>query len=75
MASEPSAAYLAEDRSQPALIGIVVVTALSAVVVIVRLYARRVLVRGLGWDDLFIVLAQVRLNHTLGTSSHAGSSC
>ncbi|KAL4813479.1 hypothetical protein BDW67DRAFT_177784 [Aspergillus spinulosporus] len=59
MASEPSAAYLAEDRSRPALIGIVVVTALSAVVVIVRLYARRVLVRGLGWDDLFIVLAQL----------------
>ncbi|KAL4772503.1 hypothetical protein BDW60DRAFT_216510 [Aspergillus nidulans var. acristatus] len=59
MASEPSAAYLAEDRSRPALIGIVVVTALSAVVVIVRLYARRALVRGLGWDDLFIVLAQL----------------
>ncbi|KAL4986733.1 hypothetical protein BDW68DRAFT_162676 [Aspergillus falconensis] len=59
MASEPSAAYLAEDRSRPALIGIVVVTALSAVVVIVRLYARRVLIRGLGWDDLFIVLAQL----------------
>ncbi|KAL4740242.1 hypothetical protein BDV11DRAFT_214525 [Aspergillus similis] len=59
MASEPSAAYLAEDRSRPALIGIVVVTALSAVVVIVRLYARRVLVRGLGWDDFFIVLAQL----------------
>ncbi|KAL6237905.1 hypothetical protein BDW75DRAFT_228405 [Aspergillus navahoensis] len=56
MASKPSAAYLAEDRGQPALIGIVVVTALSAVVVIVRLYARQVLIRGLGWDYLLSCL-------------------
>ncbi|RDW64420.1 uncharacterized protein DSM5745_09831 [Aspergillus mulundensis] len=59
MSSDLTPAYLAEDRSRPALIGIWVVTALSAVVVLVRLYARRVLIRGLGWDDLFIVLAQL----------------
>ncbi|KAL4899070.1 hypothetical protein BDW74DRAFT_189542 [Aspergillus multicolor] len=59
MSSELTPAYLAEDRSRPALIGIWVVTAISAMVVIVRLYARRVLIRGLGWDDLFIVLAQL----------------
>lgn len=61
MSSEYSAAWLAEDRRQPALIGIVVVTALSFIVVVVRLYARRVLIGELGYDDLFIVLAQVVL--------------
>ncbi|KAL2821327.1 hypothetical protein BDW59DRAFT_164210 [Aspergillus cavernicola] len=59
MSSEYSAAYLAEDRSQPALIGIVVVTVLSFIVVMIRLYARRFLIRELGWDDLLIVFAQL----------------
>ena len=55
-----SAAYLAEDRRQPAMIGIVVVTALSFIVVMIRLYTRRILIRELGWDDWFILMAQVR---------------
>jgi hypothetical protein len=59
MASTYSAAYLAEDRRKPALIGITFVTALSFTVVMVRLYARRFLIHELGWDDLFILLAQV----------------
>ncbi|KAJ5358369.1 uncharacterized protein N7496_010782 [Penicillium cataractarum] len=59
MSSEYSAAYLAEDRRQLAMVGIVVVTALSFIVVMIRLYARRVLIRELGWDDLFILLAQL----------------
>ncbi|KAL3481253.1 hypothetical protein BJX99DRAFT_243869 [Aspergillus californicus] len=61
-----SAAYLAEDRRLPALIGIVVVTVLSFIVVIVRLYARRVLIREVGWDDLLIVLAQLVSWATMG---------
>ncbi|KAL2794546.1 hypothetical protein BJX66DRAFT_337697 [Aspergillus keveii] len=56
---EYSPEYLAEDRRAPAYIGVAVVTALSFVVVCVRLYARRFLIRELGWDDLFIVAAQL----------------
>lgn len=37
----------------------------SFAVVVVRLYARKCLVRELGWDDLFIVLAQVSLAQSL----------
>ncbi|KAJ5654420.1 hypothetical protein N7490_001423 [Penicillium lividum] len=59
MASTYSAAYLAEDRRKPAMIGITFVTALSFIVVMVRLYARRFLIHELGWDDLFILLAQL----------------
>ncbi|KAL2801848.1 hypothetical protein BJX63DRAFT_416435 [Aspergillus granulosus] len=51
--------YLAEDRRTPALIGVTVVTALSFIVVCVRLYARGILIRELGWDDLLIVAAQL----------------
>ena len=59
MPADVTAAYLAEDRRQPALIGIVVVTTLSFIVVMVRLYVRKFLIRELGWDDFFILLAQV----------------
>lgn len=74
MASTFSAAYLAEDRSKPALIGITFVTALSFVVVMVRLYARRFLIHELGWDDLFILLAQVRRYPLMRFSSTANIS-
>ncbi|KAJ5636606.1 uncharacterized protein N7484_009919 [Penicillium longicatenatum] len=66
MASTYSAAYLAEDRRKPALIGITFVTALSFTVVMVRLYARRFLIHELGWDDLFILLAQLTSWATMG---------
>lgn len=66
-----SAAYLAEDRRQPAMIGIVVVTALSFIIVMIRLYVRRVLIRDLGWDDWFILMAQVRLLLRFTSSSPA----
>lgn len=54
-----TASFLAEDRRQPAIIGMSVVTALSFLTVLVRLYARGYLIRELGWDDILIVLAQV----------------
>ncbi|KAJ5098183.1 hypothetical protein N7532_005184 [Penicillium argentinense] len=44
---EGSAAYLAEDR------------ALSTIVVLVRLYARGLLIRELGMDDYLIFFGQV----------------
>lgn len=53
--------YLEEDRSRPAYIGIIFATSLSFVVVLVRLYSRKFLVRDVGWDDYFIVMAQVSL--------------
>jgi hypothetical protein len=71
MSAEFSAAYLAEDRRQPAVIGIVVVTALSFIVVVIRLYARRILIRELGLDDLFILLAQVILHLLINCCSVA----
>ncbi|OQE44232.1 hypothetical protein PENCOP_c002G07565 [Penicillium coprophilum] len=66
--SEHSAVFLAEDRRQPAIIGMVVVTALSLLVVIVRLYARGYLIHELGWDDLTIVIAQLVSWIVLGLS-------
>lgn len=54
-----TASFLTEDRRQPAIIGMSVVTALSFLTVLVRLYARGYLIRELGWDDILIVLAQV----------------
>ncbi|KAL4866832.1 hypothetical protein BDV12DRAFT_210289 [Aspergillus spectabilis] len=59
MSSEYATAYLGEDRRKPAQVGIVVVTVLSFIVVIIRLYARRCLIRELGWDDYLIVFAQI----------------
>ncbi|KAJ5833374.1 hypothetical protein N7474_001685 [Penicillium riverlandense] len=52
-------AFLAQDRRKPAAIGMVVTTALSTIVVLVRLYARGFLIRELGWDDYTIVIAQL----------------
>jgi hypothetical protein len=58
---EGSAAYLTEDRGEPALIAMYIVTALSTIVVLVRLYARGLLIRELGMDDYLIVFGQVNL--------------
>ncbi|KAJ5178257.1 uncharacterized protein N7500_000956 [Penicillium coprophilum] len=66
--SEYSAVFLAEDRRQPAIIGMVVVTTLSLLVVLVRLYARGYLIHELGWDDLTIVIAQLVSWIVLGLS-------
>lgn len=57
-----SKAFLAEDRRTPAAIGMIVTTALSTVVIVVRLYARGRLIREMGWDDYLIVAAQVCSN-------------
>ncbi|KAJ5782636.1 hypothetical protein N7457_004410 [Penicillium paradoxum] len=63
------AAFLAEDRRQPAIIGMVTVTVLSFIVVCVRLYARGYLIHELGRDDVAIVLAQLVSWIVLGLSS------
>ncbi|KAJ6184184.1 hypothetical protein N7519_005485 [Penicillium mononematosum] len=56
---EYSPAFLAEDCRQPAIVGMVVVTTLSFIVVVVRL---------LGWDDLTIMIAQLASWIVLGLS-------
>lgn len=56
-----SQAYLAENRGGQAELGIYIVTALSTVVVLVRLYARGFLIREVGLDDYLIIGAQVRV--------------
>jgi hypothetical protein len=61
MSSSEYSAFLAEDRRQPVIIGMVVVTTLSLLVVLVHLYARGYLIHELGWDDLTIVIAQVNM--------------
>ncbi|KAF7715239.1 Uncharacterized protein PECH_008735 [Penicillium ucsense] len=59
-------AFLAEDRRQPALIGIIIVTTLSFIVVMIRLYVRKFFIRELGWDDYFILMAQLTSWATMG---------
>ncbi|KAJ5200426.1 ATPase P-type K/Mg/Cd/Cu/Zn/Na/Ca/Na/H-transporter [Penicillium cf. griseofulvum] len=59
MSSPEYSAFLAEGRRQQAIIGMVVVTTFSLLVVLVCLYARRYLIHELGWDDLTIVIAQL----------------
>ncbi|OQE33027.1 hypothetical protein PENFLA_c001G07266 [Penicillium flavigenum] len=65
---EYSSAFLAEDRCQSAIVGMVVVTTLSFIVVVVRLYVRGWLIHELGWDDLTIVIAQLASWIVLGLS-------
>lgn len=55
MASEDSI----QDRGRSAIIGMYIVTALSTIVILIRLYARGILIRELGWDDYLIVIGQV----------------
>lgn len=50
---------LAQDRGWPAVIGMVLVTVISTVVVVLRLYARGYVIHELGRDDYLITLAQV----------------
>lgn len=61
MASENSV----QDRGRSAIIGMYIVTALSTIVVLVRLYTRGVLIRELGWDDYLIVIGQVQSSISL----------
>ncbi|KAJ5784440.1 uncharacterized protein N7503_009652 [Penicillium pulvis] len=55
MASEDSI----QDRGRSAIIGMYIVTALSTIVVLIRLYARGILIRELGRDDYLIVIGQL----------------
>jgi hypothetical protein len=49
-----------KDRGRSATIGMIIVTILSTIAVLVRLYARGILIRELGWDDYLIVIGQVQ---------------
>ncbi|KAE8148708.1 hypothetical protein BDV25DRAFT_12616 [Aspergillus avenaceus] len=51
--------FLAQDRRPQATIGIGVVTALSGIVVLFRVYARLLLIRSFGWDDGLICAAMI----------------
>ncbi|RAK96824.1 uncharacterized protein BO80DRAFT_448986 [Aspergillus ibericus CBS 121593] len=51
--------FLAQDRRPQARIGIGVVTALSGVVVLIRVYAPWSLIRSFGWDDGLICIAML----------------
>ncbi|KAJ6095581.1 hypothetical protein N7486_006327 [Penicillium sp. IBT 16267x] len=55
MASEDSI----QDRGRSAIIGMYIVTALSTIVVLIRLYTRGILIRELGWDDYLITIGQL----------------
>ncbi|KAI2732133.1 hypothetical protein CBS147332_1272 [Penicillium roqueforti] len=66
--SKYPSSFLAENRRQLAIIGIVVVTTLSLLVVLIRLYARGHLIHELGWDDLTIAVAQLVSWIVLGLS-------
>ncbi|GKZ17773.1 hypothetical protein AbraCBS73388_010092 [Aspergillus brasiliensis] len=51
--------FLAQDRRPQARIGIGVVTALSGVIVLIRVYARWFMIRSFGWDDGLICMAML----------------
>ncbi|KAL4882267.1 hypothetical protein BJY04DRAFT_51037 [Aspergillus karnatakaensis] len=51
--------YLAEDRGNPAVIGMAVTTAVATVVVFIRTYARGFMIKELGWDDGLIIVAML----------------
>ncbi|EED11730.1 conserved hypothetical protein [Talaromyces stipitatus ATCC 10500] len=59
MASRLSPEYLAQDRRPQARIGISVVTVLSGIVVLVRVYARCKIIRSFGYDDGLICVAML----------------
>lgn len=51
--------FLAQDRRPQARIGIGIVTALSGIIVLIRVYARWFMIRSFGWDDGLICIAMV----------------
>lgn len=53
--------YLAQSRDYPAIVGILIVVCLSAIILLLRLYARGFLVKRLGLDDWLAVATMVRL--------------
>ncbi|EPS32302.1 hypothetical protein POX_d05535 [Penicillium oxalicum] len=51
--------YLAQSRDYPAIVGILIVVCLSAIILLLRLYARGFLVKRLGLDDWLAVATMV----------------
>jgi hypothetical protein len=51
--------YLAETRDRPAIVGIIFMVCFAGLLMLVRLYARLVLVKKLGLDDALAVLTMV----------------
>lgn len=51
--------YLAESRDRPAIVGIIFMVCFAGLLMLVRLYARLVLVKKLGLDDALAVLTMV----------------
>ncbi|OOF99322.1 hypothetical protein ASPCADRAFT_160022 [Aspergillus carbonarius ITEM 5010] len=51
--------FLAQDRRPQARIGIGIVTALSGIIVLIRVYARWFMIRSFGWDDGLICIAML----------------
>lgn len=51
--------YLAESRDRPAIVGIIFTVCFAGLVMLVRLYARLVLVKKLGLDDALALLTMV----------------
>ncbi|KAI9041850.1 uncharacterized protein KD926_006395 [Aspergillus affinis] len=50
---------LGENRQQGAIIGICIAILISSFIVFVRIYARAMVIRQFGWDDLVIVFAMI----------------
>ncbi|PLB48623.1 hypothetical protein P170DRAFT_356798 [Aspergillus steynii IBT 23096] len=50
---------LGESRQKESIIGIYVAIAISSLIVFVRIYARAILIRQFGWDDVVITFAMI----------------
>lgn len=57
-----SAEHLSETRDQPAIVGILFVTALTTFVVVARLLSRAYIVQRFGLDDGVALISLVRCN-------------
>ena len=50
---------LSESRQKESIIGVSVAIAISSLIVFLRIYARAILIRQFGWDDVVITFAMV----------------
>jgi hypothetical protein len=67
----PSPEYLAEDNRSKQRIGMIVVPIITFIVVLVRVYARLIVVRKFGWDDALIIVGFVRRKPHLQAKSRS----
>lgn len=62
-----------ENRGPGEVALIVVLTVISTIIVILRVYSKLFVIRGMGWDDGMIVVAVVRTVSSILFSKHTNT--